>query len=48
MTITDVSCTLDTSHTADYEIGIGMNNVRWGKKVFAGNVFTKASKYVTV
>lgn len=36
------------SHTADYEIGTGMNNVRWGKKVFAGNVFNRASKYVTV
>jgi len=30
------------SHTADYEIGTGMHNMRWGKKVYSGKEYEKA------
>lgn len=33
------------SHTADYEIGTGMHNMRWGKKVYSGDVFAKADNW---
>lgn len=30
------------SHTDDYNIGMGMHDVRWGMKVYSGKAYTKA------